>query len=90
MTDTDYDSILDEIERHENFSLKGMWVLIVTSNSTDDNNNNAIFNVVFNSITIKYKYVNIISIFVWFFMFIILLDSVTFILLKNELATNCI
>ena len=40
MTDADYDYILDESERHEKLSLKGMWVLIVTRNSTDDNSYN--------------------------------------------------
>ena len=47
MTDADYDYILDEIERHEKLSLNGMWVLIVTRNSTDDDNHNAILHVVF-------------------------------------------
>ena len=42
MTDADYDYILDEIERCDFFSLNGMWVLIVTRNSTDDNNHNEI------------------------------------------------
>ena len=40
MTDADYDYILDEIERLEKLSLKGMWVLIATINGTDDNNHN--------------------------------------------------
>ena len=39
MTDADYDYILDEIDRREKLSLKGMWVLIVMINSIDDNNN---------------------------------------------------
>ena len=42
MTDADYDYILDEIERREILSLNRMRVLIVTRNSTDDNNNNTI------------------------------------------------
>ena len=47
MTDADYDYILDEIERREKLSLKGMWVLIVTSNSTADKNHNVSLNLVF-------------------------------------------
>ena len=47
MTDADYDYILDEIERREELSLKGMWVAIGTDNSTDDNNHNTILYVVF-------------------------------------------
>ena len=49
MTDANYDYILDEIERHEKLSLNGMWVLIVTSNSTDGNNHNAILYLVVRS-----------------------------------------
>ena len=40
-------NIMDEIERREILKLNRMRVLIVTSNSTDDNNHNAILNVVF-------------------------------------------
>ena len=47
MTDADYNYILDEIERSEKLSSKGMWVLTVTRNSTDDNNQNQILYVVF-------------------------------------------
>ena len=39
-------------------SLKGMWVAIVTRNSTDVNNYSAIIYVVVNYIIIKYIYVN--------------------------------
>ena len=53
MTDSDYDYILYEIEHHTFFSLNGMWVLIVTRNSTDDNNHNEIIYVVFYYRTIK-------------------------------------
>ena len=53
MIDADYDYILDEIERRERLSLKGMRVLILVMNSIDDSNNNEIFNVVFNYIIIK-------------------------------------
>ena len=60
MADADYDYILDEIERLEKMSLNWMWVLIVKSNSTDDNNHNAILYVVFHYRIIKYQYVNII------------------------------
>ena len=63
MTDADYYYILDENERQETFSLNGMWVLIVTRNSTDGNNHNAILYVVFYSILIKYLYVNVIMFF---------------------------
>ena len=49
-------------------SLKGMWVLIVTRNSTNDNNHNAIFYVVFHYIIIKYLYVNVIWLSIIFFM----------------------
>ena len=66
MTDADYDYVLDEIERCEKLSLKGMLVAIVTSNSTDDNNYNAILYVFFHYIIIKYQYVNIIWIFICF------------------------
>ena len=79
ITDADYDYIFDEIERREKNILKGMLVLIVTSNSTDDKNHNEILNVVFRYIIIKYKYVNIIWIFVYFYVFSLLLDSVMFI-----------
>ena len=40
MTDYDCDYILDEIERRENLSLKGMLVLIVKINSNDGKNHN--------------------------------------------------
>ena len=80
MTDADYDYTLDEIERSEKLKLNGMLVLIVMRNSIDDNNNNAIFNVVLNYKIIKYQYVNIIWIFVFFSVFSRLLDSVMFIL----------
>ena len=66
MTDADYDYILDEIERSENLILNGMRVLIVTRNITDDNNPNAILYVVFHYIIIKYQYVNIIWILIFF------------------------
>ena len=46
MTDADYDYIQHEIERREELSLKGMRVIIVMRNSTDDKNQNEIFNVV--------------------------------------------
>ena len=64
ITDNDYDSILDEIERREKLSLKIMLVLIVTIYSTDVNNNNAILNVVVNYIMIKYLYLNVIWLFI--------------------------
>ena len=83
MTDADYNYILDEIERREKLSFNGMLVLIVTINSIDDNNNDAIFNVVLNYIIIKYQYVNIIWILIYFSVFSLLLDSVMFILLKE-------
>ena len=54
MTDADYGYILDEIKCREKLSLKGMLVAIVTSNSTDYNNYNAILYVVFHCIIIKY------------------------------------
>ena len=63
-------------------SLEKMRVLIVKRNSIDDNNHNAIFNVVFHYIMIKYKYVNIIWIFISFSLFNLLLDSVMFIIFK--------
>ena len=66
MTDADYDYILDEIERREKIILNRMLVFIVIMNGIDDNNNNAIFNVVLNYIIIKYQYVNIIWIFICF------------------------
>ena len=53
MTDTDYDYILDKIERREKLSLNVMWLLIVTSNSTDGRNHNSILYTVFNYIIIK-------------------------------------
>ena len=80
MTDADYDYIMDEIESRRKLSLKGMWVEIVTRNSTDDNNHNAILYVVVHYIIIKYQYVNIIRIFICFSVFSFLLDSVMFIL----------
>ena len=47
MTDADYDYILDEIERPDKLILKRMWVFTLMMNRIDDNNNNnAIFNVV--------------------------------------------
>ena len=66
ITDAHYDYILDEIDRCDILSLNGMWVLIVTRNSTDDNNHNAILNVFFHCRIIKYQYVNIIYIFIFF------------------------
>ena len=66
MTYADYDYILDQIERREKMSLSGIWVLIVTSNSTDGNNNNAILCVVVNYIIIKYIFVNLI----WFLILV--------------------
>ena len=66
MTDTDYDYIMDEIERCEKLRLNRMLALIVMRNHIDDNNNNAKFNVGFHYIIIKNKYVNIIWIFIFF------------------------
>ena len=66
MTDAYYNNILDEIERREKLSLNRMRVLIVMRNSTDDNNNNIILYVVLHYIVIKYQYVNIIWIFIFF------------------------
>ena len=37
-----------------------MGLAVVTKNSTDDKNNNAILNVVFHYILIKYQYIKII------------------------------
>ena len=54
MIDSDYDYILDEIDRREKTSLNRMLVLIVMMNSIDDNNNNTIFNVALHYIIIKY------------------------------------
>ena len=88
MTDADYDYILDEIECREKLSVKGMWVAIVTRNSTDDKNCNAILYVVFHYRIIKYQYVYIIWIFICFSMFSILLESVMFILLKMNWCQN--
>ena len=68
MTGYDYDYILDGIERREKLSLTGMSVLIVMMNSIDDDNNKAIFNVILYYIIIKYQYVNIIWIFIYFFL----------------------
>ena len=68
MTDTDYDYILDEIEHFEKLSLKVMLVLIVMMNCIDDNNSNALFNVVLHYINIKYQYINITWIFICFFL----------------------
>ena len=68
MAGANYDYILDEIKRHEKLGLKVMWVLIVMMNCIDDNNNNAIFNVVLHYIIIKNDYVNIIWIFICFFL----------------------
>ena len=68
MTDAGYDYILDEIKRHEKLGLKVMWVLIVMMTCIDDNNNNVIFNAVLRYIIIKNEYVNIIWIFICFFL----------------------
>ena len=68
ITDADYDYILDKIDSREILSLIGMLVLIVMMNSIDGNNNNAIFNVALHYILIKYQYVNIIWIFICFFL----------------------
>ena len=59
-------------------SLRGMWVETVTRNCTDDNNHNAIL------------YVNIIWIFICFYVLSLLIDSVMFILLKDEMVPECI
>ena len=77
MTDADYDYIFDEIQRREKLSLNGMLVLIVIMNSIDDNNNNAIFNVVFHYIMIKYN----MDLHLFLCVFSNLLDSVMFILI---------
>ena len=68
MTDADYDYIIDKIERNEKLSLKVMGVITVMMNFIDDNNNNAIFNVVFHYIIIKNEYVHILWIFIFFFL----------------------
>ena len=68
MTDANYDYIFDEIERREKLSLNRMWVLIVTRNSTDSNNRNAILYVFFHYIIIKYLYVNAVLFFILFFL----------------------
>ena len=88
MADADYDYILDEIEHCEKLSLKGIRVLIVMSNSIDDNNNNAITNVVFRYIIITYQYLNLIWRFICFPMFSSLLDSVMFILFNITWCPN--
>ena len=90
MTNTDYDYVLDEIERCEKMSLNEMQVLTVTKNSADDNNHNTILNLFFHYRIIKYQYINIISIFICFYVFSLLLDSVMFILFKEELVPSCI
>ena len=56
----DYDYIWDEIERREKLRMNRMLVLIVTRNSTDGNNHNAIFIIVVNYIIILYLYLNLI------------------------------
>ena len=61
MTDADY-----EIERCEKINRKGMWLVIVTRNNTDNNNHNSILYDVFHYRIIKYQYVNILYIFVCF------------------------
>ena len=86
MTDADYDYIQDEIERPEKIEFERN----VSVNSDEDNNNNAIFNVIVNYIIIKYQYVDIIWIFICFSVFSILLDSVIFIPFKYDLVPNCI
>ena len=80
MTDADYDYILDEIERLEKLRLKVMLVLLVMMNSIDDNNNNTIFNVLLHYIIIKYQYLNIIWIFLFYSLVSLLLDRVMVIL----------
>ena len=81
MTDADYNYILDKVDNDEKLILKGMWLAIVTRDSTDDNNHSEIFYVVFHYRIIKYQYVNRIWIFICFYVFSLLLDSVMFILL---------
>ena len=71
MNDADCDYILDDIERRKKLSLKGMRVTIVTKNSTDYNNYNAILYVVFHYIIIKYEYANIIWIIICFSNFLL-------------------
>ena len=62
--DADYDYILDEIERREKLSLNGMLVLIVTRDSTDGNNHNAILYMAVHCRIIIYIYVNAILLFI--------------------------
>ena len=50
MTDADYDYILDKIERRRKLILNGMWVAIVTRNSTDGTNHTSILYIVFHYI----------------------------------------
>ena len=71
-------------------SLKGMWVLVVMRNSIDDNNKDEIYNVVLHYRIIKYQYVNILWVFIFYYWFSILIDSVMFIILKYDLVPNCL
>ena len=64
MKDADYNYILDEIERREKLSFNRMRVVIVTRNSTDGNNPNAILYVFFHYIIIKYLYLDLIWLFI--------------------------
>ena len=89
-SDTDYDYILDNIDRHEKLILKGMRVAIVKRDSSDDNNNNEILYVVFQYRIIKYRYVNILLIFIFFSVFSLLLGSFMLILLKMNWCPKCI
>ena len=70
------------------FSFKVMWVLIVTSNITDDNNHNALLYVVFRYIIIKHQYLNIIWFFICFSVFSILLESVILSFFKRNSCPN--
>ena len=65
-------------------SLNGMWVSIVTRNSTDDNNHNSILYVVFHYKSIKYQYVNII----WIFIFCLCLVSCLTVSCLSFFKTN--
>ena len=85
MNDSDSNYILDKIEQREKTSLNGMRLLIVAIYGIDDNNHYSILYVVFHYTIIKYQHVNIIWILIFFSVFSILIYSVMFILLKDEL-----
>ena len=67
MTDADHDFLMKLSVAKKNILKRILVLIVITHRMDDNNNNNAIFNVVLHYRIIKYQYVNIIWIFIFFF-----------------------